>query len=179
MHIERNVGNSIVSTLLHCGKSKDGLNTRKDLEHLGIRKDLHPSIKGKRTYLPAAPWSLSKSEKKVFCKRLFYFKGPDGYCSNISRGVSLEDCKVSRLKSHDYHVLMQQLLPVAIRGLLPKGPRLAILRMCAFFNRLCQRVIDVEQISVMETEIVETLCMFERFFPPSFFDIMVHLTVHL
>lgn len=179
MHIERNVGNSIVSTLLHCGKSKDGLNTRKDLEHLGIRKDLHPSIKGKRTYLPAAPWSLSKSEKKVFCKRLFDFKGPDGYCSNISRGVSLEDCKVSGLKTHDYHVLMQQLLPVAIRGLLPKGPRLAILRMCAFFNRLCQRVIDVEQISVMETEIVETLCMFERFFPPSFFDIMVHLTVHL
>jgi len=74
---------------------------------------------------------------------------------------------------------MQQLLSVAVRGLLPKGPRLAILRMCAFFNRLCQRVIDVEQISKMEAEVVETLCMFERFFPPSFFDIMVHLTVHL
>lgn len=122
---------------------------------------------------------MSKSEKKVFCKRLSDFKGPDGYCSNISRGVSVEECKVSGLKSHDYHVLMQQLLPVAVRGLLPKGPRLAILRMCAFFNRLCQRVIDVERISKMEAEVVETLCMFERFFPPSFFDIMVHLTVHL
>ncbi|XP_013695049.2 uncharacterized protein LOC106399125 [Brassica napus] len=177
MHIERNVAKSIVSTLLHCGNSKDGLNTRKDLEHLGIRKDLHPRAKGKRTYLPAAPWSLSKSEKKVFCKRLSDFKGPDGYCSNISRGVSVEECKVSGLKSHDYHVLMQQLLPVAVRGLLPKGPRLAILRMCAFFNRLCQRVIDVEQISKMEAEVVETLCMFERFFPPSFFDIMVHLFI--
>ncbi|XP_010424529.1 PREDICTED: uncharacterized protein LOC104709653 [Camelina sativa] len=31
MHIERNVAASIVSTLLHCGKSKDGLHTRKDL----------------------------------------------------------------------------------------------------------------------------------------------------
>jgi len=37
----------------------------------------------------------------------------------------------------------------------------------------------MEQITVLETEIVETLCMFERFFPPSFFDIMVHLCVHL
>ena len=74
---------------------------------------------------------------------------------------------------------MKQLLSVAVRGLLPKGPRLEILRMCAFFNLLCQRVIDVEHISVIEAEIVETLCMFERFFPPSFFDIMVHLTVHL
>ena len=91
MHIERNVAKSIVSTLLHCGNSKDSLNTRKDLEHLGIRNDLHPRAKGERTYLPATPWSLSKSEKKVFCKRLFDFKGPDGYSSNISRGVSVEE----------------------------------------------------------------------------------------
>ena len=37
----------------------------------------------------------------------------------------------------------------------------------------------MEQLLEMEAEIVETLCLFERFFPPSFFDIMVHLTVHL
>jgi len=179
MHCEKNVASSIVSTLLHCGKSKDGLNARRDLQHLGIRKDLHPNTQGKRTYLPAAPWSLSKKEKQIFCKRLFDFKGPDGYCSNISRGVSLEDFKITGLKSHDFHVLMQQLLPIALRGLLPKGPRTAIFRLCAFFNHLCQRVIDREIISVMEREVVETLCMFERCFPPSFFDIMVHLTVHL
>lgn len=179
MHVERNVAASIVATLLHCGKSKDGLKARKDLEHLGIRKDLHPKIQGKRTLLPAAPWSLSKLEKKIFCKRLFDFKGPDGYCSNISSCISLEDCKVMGLKSHDYHVLMQQLLPVAVRGLLPKGPRIAIIRLCAFFNHLCQRVIDREKLLVLENEIVETICMFERYFPPSFFDIMVHLCVHL
>ncbi|CAE6074609.1 unnamed protein product [Arabidopsis arenosa] len=153
MHVERNVAASIVSTLLHCGKSKDGLNARKDLEELGIRKDLHPKIKVKRTYLPAALWSLSKTEKKIFCKRLFDFKGPDGYCSDISRGVSLDDCKVTGLKSHDYHVLMQQLLPIALRGLLPKGPRVAIVRLCTFFNHLCQRVIDMEQLLAMEAEI--------------------------
>ena len=37
----------------------------------------------------------------------------------------------------------------------------------------------MEQLLELETEIVETLCLFERFFLPSFFDIMVHLTVHL
>ena len=40
MHVEKNVASSIVPTLLHCGKSKDGLNARKDLQNLGIRKDL-------------------------------------------------------------------------------------------------------------------------------------------
>ncbi|XP_010513121.1 PREDICTED: uncharacterized protein LOC104789069 [Camelina sativa] len=159
MHVERNVAASLVSTMLHSAKSKDGVNARKDMQLLGIRKDLHPQARGKRTYLPPGPWSLSKTEKKVFCKRLSDFRGPDGYCSNISRCVKIEDCTV--------------------KGLLPKGVRIAIGRLCAFFNKLCQRVIDREAISVMEHEVVETICMFERFFPPSFFDIMVHLTVHL
>ena len=68
---------------------------------------------------------------------------------------------------------------MALKGLLPKGPRLTIFRLCALFNLLCQRVLDREKLLVMEAEIVETLYLFERFFPPSFFDIMLHLTVHL
>ena len=31
----------------------------------------------------------------------------------------------------------------------------------------------------METEIGKILCDLERIFPPSFFDVMVHLSVHL
>ncbi|RVW35629.1 hypothetical protein CK203_106307 [Vitis vinifera] len=38
--------------------------------------------------------------------------------------VSLEDLKLFGLKSHDYHALMQQLLPVALRSVLPKHVRL-------------------------------------------------------
>lgn len=180
MHIIKNICESIIGTLLDIiGKSKDGLNARKDLQILGIRNDLHPEERGTRTYLPPAPYTLSKAEKQIFCKRLFDLKLPDGYSSNIGNCVSMDELKVAGLKSHDYHVLMRQLLPVALKGLLPKGPRNAILRLCSFFNRLCQRVIDREELEALEDEVVETLCMFERFFPPSFFDIMVHLTIHL
>lgn len=31
----------------------------------------------------------------------------------------------------------------------------------------------------LQSQIVLTLCVLEKYFPPSFFDIMVHLTVHL
>ena len=31
----------------------------------------------------------------------------------------------------------------------------------------------------LNDEIIEILCGFERYFPPSFFDIMIHLTIHL
>ncbi|XP_031262356.1 uncharacterized protein LOC116120545 [Pistacia vera] len=146
---------------------------------MGIRHELHPKDHGRRTYLPLAPHTLSKTEKEKFCERLFNLKLPDGYSSNIGNCVSIEECKITGLKSHDCHVLIQQLLVVALRGLLPKGPRMAIMRLCAFFNKLCQRVIDREVVVALEDEVVETICMFERFFPPSFFDIMIHLSIHL
>ena len=53
------------------------------------------------------------------CDVLSGVKVLSGYSSNIARYFSSD--KISGLKSHDYHVLMQQLLPVAIRNVgLPK-----------------------------------------------------------
>ncbi|KAL0543801.1 hypothetical protein IC582_018906 [Cucumis melo] len=39
--------------------------------------------------------------------------------------------------------------------------------------------IDVTQVEKLQEDIVITLCLLEKYFPPSFFTIMVHLTVHL
>lgn len=106
MHVEKNICGSIIGAMLHRGKLKDEVNARKDLQDMQIRKDLHPQPRGSRIYLSPALWTFSKSEKKN-CKKLYDFKGPDGYCSNIGKCVSLEEWKVTGLKSHDYHVLMQ------------------------------------------------------------------------
>ncbi|KAK9286695.1 hypothetical protein L1049_015098 [Liquidambar formosana] len=181
MHIEKNVCENIIGTLLHLKKkSKDGLNSRRDLEKMSIRHELHAKDVGNKKYiLPTAPHTFSKKEKQIFCARLKSLKLPDGYSSNLANCISLEEYKILGLKSHDCHILMQQLLPVSLRGLLPNGPRIAIFRLCAFFNELCQRVIDRDRLEPLEDEVTETLCMFERFFPLSFFDIMIHLSIHL
>ncbi|KAL6579888.1 hypothetical protein OROMI_007912 [Orobanche minor] len=44
---------------------------------------------------------------------------------------------------------------------------------------MSSKVIDPRRLSYLQRQIVETLCEVEMYFPPSFFDIMVHLTVHL
>ncbi|KAL0544572.1 hypothetical protein IC582_019689 [Cucumis melo] len=74
---------------------------------------------------------------------------------------------------------MQKLLPVAIRGILPKHVRLAIIQLCFFFNAICKKTIDTSQLKGMQEDVVVTLCLLEKYFPPSFFTIMVHLVVHL
>ncbi|XP_048599881.1 uncharacterized protein LOC125579995 [Brassica napus] len=179
MHVEKNVSDAILSLLMQSAKSKDGLKARKDLEDIGIRKHLHTEVRGKKTYLPPAAYWLSKREKTIFCQRLAKFRGPDGYCGNIANSVSVNPPNIGSLKSHDHHVLVQNLLPAALRGLLHRGPRIAINRLCSYFNRLCQRIIDPEKLISMETEFVETMCQLERFFPPALFDIMFHLPLHL
>ena len=180
MHIEKNVCESIIGTLLNVpGKTKDGVKSRLDLLEMGLRSELAPRFGLKRTYLPPACYTLSKEEKKIVLQTLADLKVPEGYCSNFRNLMSMEELKLSGLKSHDYHALMQQLLPVAIRSVLPKHVRYAITRLCFFFNALCSKVVDVSRLNDLQQEIVVILCLLEKYFPPSFFDIMIHLIVHL
>ncbi|PNY00525.1 hypothetical protein L195_g023807 [Trifolium pratense] len=105
---------------------------------MGIRQQLAPKSSGKRTYLPPACHTLSRNEKKSFCECLRSIKVPHGYSSNVKSLVSSKDLKLVGLKSHDCHVLMQQLLPVAIRGILPKKDEtfLHCVRDCNFSRNL-------------------------------------------
>jgi len=91
----------------------------------------------------------------------------------------MEDLKLMGLKSHDCHILMQDLFPVAIRGILPKNVRQVITLLRQFFNAICRKVIDPTRLDELENEAIILLCQLEMYFPPSFFDIMVHLIVHL
>lgn len=181
MHVEKNVCDSVIGTLLNIhGKTKDNVNARLDMVEMGIRQELAPhSADNKKTYLPPACHTLSKQEKTSFCECLHTLKVPRGYSSNFNSLVSMEDLKLIGMKSHDCHVLMQQLLPVAIRGILPKKVRAILTRLCIFFNVICSKVIDLRKLEELENEAAIILCHLEMYFPPSFFDIMVHLIVHL
>ncbi|KAI5343170.1 hypothetical protein L3X38_011046 [Prunus dulcis] len=124
MHIEKNVCDSIIGTLLEIpGKNKDGIAARLDLLNMGVKTDLQPQYGERRTRLPPGPWNLSRAEKREVCNSFYGMKVPEGYSSNIKNLVSLQDSRLLGLKSHDCHTLMQQLLPVAIRSVLEKPAR--------------------------------------------------------
>ncbi|XP_074347400.1 uncharacterized protein LOC141686254 [Apium graveolens] len=56
---------------------------------------------------------------------------------------------------------------------------LPMIKFGAFLRGLWSKVIDLDDLKRLQTEIVEVLCEFEMIFPQAFFDIMVHLPVHL
>ena len=127
---------------------------------------------------PSMPHNVNNKEDN-FLSMSAEYKVPQGYSSNIKSLVALNDLELVGLKSHYCHVLMQQLLAVAIWGILPDKVRVAITRLCFLFNAICSKVIDPQQLDDLENEATIVLCQLEMYFPPSFFDIMVHLIVHL
>ncbi|XP_066165865.1 uncharacterized protein [Oryza sativa Japonica Group] len=91
----------------------------------------------------------------------------------------MKEKKFTNLKSHDCHVLMTQLLPVVIRGILPDNVRATITKLCAFRNAISHKVIDLDRLEALQNDVVQCLVSFELIFPPSFFNIMTHLLCHL
>ena len=74
---------------------------------------------------------------------------------------------------------MTELLPVVLQGILPDNVRLTIVKLCAFLNAVSQKIIDLENLIKLQNDVVQCLVGFELIFPPSFFNIMPHLLVHL
>ena len=70
-------------------------------------------------------------------------------------------------------------MPLALRGLIKPEPRMAIMRMCKVFRRLGIKVYNPVDFSSLEIDVAESMELLEIEFPPSFFDIMMHLPYHL
>ena len=181
MHIEKNVCDNILWTILGVqGKSKDGVNARRDLEQMGLRKPLHLQLReSNKAYMPLAQYTMSKDEKDVFLSVMKGVKVPNGYCSNIAKRVNMKERILQGLKSHDNYILIQQLLPISIRNCLPKNVVAPLIEVSNFFRQLCSRVHRIDELNGLQERIAMTLCHLEKNFPPAFFDVMVHLTIHL
>jgi hypothetical protein len=138
MHIKKNVMDNILGTILDIpGKTKDDLAARTDLAEMGLRHKLHPfTADDGRTYMSATCHTMSRDNKTHFLKVIRNVRVPNGYASNVSRCVRLKERTISGLKSHDSHVLMQQRLPIALRGSLPDNVIRPLVEMSAFFRGL-------------------------------------------
>ena len=141
MHIEKNVCELLLGTLLNTKlKSKDTLAVQHALAKSNLHPELHPIPRGNgRWVIPPAKYTMSGNEKLKFLRVIKNIKVPDGYSSNISKCVNIKEKKMTGLKSHDCHVIMQQLLPIAIR-VLPDNDIVAVVtELCHYFRELCSK----------------------------------------
>jgi hypothetical protein len=104
---------------------------------------------------------------------------PDGYAANLKRGASLDKLKIFGMKSHDWHICLERVMPVMLRGFIPKDEWLVLAELSYFFYVLCAKELSPAVIYDMEKLAPELLCKLEKIFPPGFFNPMQHLILHL
>ncbi|KAK8933893.1 hypothetical protein KSP39_PZI015966 [Platanthera zijinensis] len=181
MHQEKNVGENLLYTILGITwKSKDGLKARQDLKVMGIRTMLYPQLLASgKTLLYTARFTMDKTHQDIFLRVLKSIQVPDGYAANLSRCVHFKERNIWGLKSHDMHIIMQQFLPVAIRKALQVDVVKVFIELSNFYRQLCSKSNRVIDLKSLQECIILTLCHLEKIFPPAFFDIMEHLTIHL
>ncbi|XXG55675.1 hypothetical protein AAC387_Pa03g3286 [Persea americana] len=179
MHIEKNVFDNVFSTVMGVpGKTKDNDKARLDMKDIcklpGL--ELYETPNGKIPK-PHAKYTLSKKQVEDVCTWIKSLKLPDGYASNIARCVT--SGKLQGMKSHDRHVFMERLMPLAFRDLLDKPIWDALTDLSRFFRDICSKTLNEKDMSILEKNIIEITCKLEKIFPPSFFDSMEHLQIHL
>jgi hypothetical protein len=69
------------------------------------------------------------------------------------------------MKSHDCHMLMTQILPVALQGIMDEHVRETLFGLCHIFDVLSRKSIGIKQLERLQGEIVMILCELKIYFP--------------
>ena len=87
----------------------DSPGSRLDVEDLGIRQEMWlqpPQRQQDAFYMPKAPFIMTPNERREFTAIISSIRTPSNYVGSIHKRIV--DGKLQYMKTHDYHVLMQQ-----------------------------------------------------------------------
>jgi len=177
MHCEKNISENLVK---HIFGDKDIASVKADMQARGIRPHLHLQPVGNsrdRLHMPPASYVLSATDKAKVLRVLKNLRTPIYYVSALYKKISKG--KLIGLKSHDFHVLLQQILPLCLRKVSNKSMTGAVIRLNRVFRKLCAKTVNRDEAPQLKADAAETICMMEKEMPSSFFDIMSHLPNHL
>jgi len=182
MHSEKNIAEALWGTIMDIlDKIKDNVKARVDQATLCDRPKLNipPPKNGKKWKKPAAEFVLKKHQRKEVQEWFQTLMFPDGYAANLRRGVNLSTMRINGLKSHDYHIWIEQLLPVMVRGYLPDHVWQVLVKLSNFFRQLCAKELSRAVVEQIEKLAPVLFCKLEKIFPPGFFNPMQHMILHL
>jgi hypothetical protein len=95
-------------------------------------------------------YNLTLDERRAVCQWLQGVKVPTGFSSNIKSLVLMKDLTMTNYNSHDCHVMLTIFLSIVIRAIGPEYAKMVITRMCYFFGRITQKVIDEAELPALK-----------------------------
>jgi hypothetical protein len=122
---------------------------------------------------------MSNVGKINFSKVIRDVQVPNGHALNVSQFVRIEECIIVGLKSHDSHILMQQIMHIALRGSLPYKLVRPLIEFSLFFRGICSKTLSELDLNCLQSDIIIIVCKLEQIFSSEFFISVVHVVVYL
>ena len=76
--------------------------------------------------------------------------------------MNVKTGKLNGLKSHDYHIIMERLLPIMFRGYLNDDVWRVLAELSYFYRQLCAKEISKEMMERLEKAIPVLVCKMEK-----------------
>jgi hypothetical protein len=171
MHTEKNVVEALWCTTIEIvDKSKDNIKARLDQASICDRPkyNMKPPKPGKKWKKPSASYLLTRPQRKEILQWFQTLMFPHGYAANLRRGVNLTTMRINGLKSHDYHIWIERLLPVMVRGYLLDHVWQVLAELSYFFRILCAKELSRPLVKKLEDAAPVLLCKLEKIYPPGF-----------
>jgi hypothetical protein len=111
MHVERNISANVLKHLF--GEKDSG--TRRDMEEVRVRPWLWLQRRGSNFVKPMAPYVFNSIETHEFLELVSSIRAPTGYAAVFKKHVARR--RLNAMKSHDHHVMIQQILPACVRNI--------------------------------------------------------------
>jgi hypothetical protein len=161
------------------GLTKDNVNARKDLTDLCDHPNMEarPNARGNLRRIKA-PYCLKPTQRKEVPRWLKTLKFLDCYATNIIRAVNVGTSKLNGLKSHDYHIFIERLMPVMFYGYFNPDLWKMFAKLSYFYRHICAKQLSKAMMKRLE-EFAALVCKMETVFPPGWFNAMQYLLVHL
>jgi hypothetical protein len=82
--------------------------------------------------------------------------------AGFRRSMNVKTRKFSRLKSHDYNIIMKKLLPVKFCGFVKTDVWKALAELSYFYRHLCAKEIKKEMMENLEQQILVLVCKLQK-----------------
>ncbi|KAG8371533.1 hypothetical protein BUALT_Bualt13G0097800 [Buddleja alternifolia] len=134
------------------------LKLRHNLDVMHIEKNVCDIILG--TLLDIDGKTKDNIRARFDLQLLASVKYPDDYAASLSKRVDTKNFRLIGMKTHDCHTILQQLLPLSIRGLLNDNVCEALHGVSHFFRKLCSKALNTVELEHLEDQISLTLCKY-------------------
>jgi hypothetical protein len=105
-------------------------------------------------------------------------KFPNCYAENTKRAVNVGTGKLNGMKSHDYHIFIERLMPVMFRAYFKPDLWKMFAKLSYFYRQICAKQVSKAMMQSLEKGIEVHVCKVETVFPHGWFNAMQHLLVH-